>query len=75
MTDTNYKRLTKALNGTRKSLTKTCHELGIDADEVEDHILMNLIGTCTHCDIWSTSLIQDLDDNPICRTCFNLVGA
>lgn len=75
MTDTNYKRLTKALNKTRKSLTQTCHELGIDVDQVEDHILMEHIDQCSHCNIWDTALVLDLDDNPICKTCYNLVGA
>lgn len=74
-TSTTYKRLVKTLNNTRKPLVQTCHELGIDIDLVEDHILMKHIGTCTHCDVWSTALILDLDDNPICRTCYSLVGA
>lgn len=77
MTDTNqsYKRLTKALSKTRKSLTQTCHELGIDLDSIEDHILVKHIDQCSHCNIWSTELQQDLDDNPICRTCFVIAGA
>jgi len=76
MTDINpnYKRLAKILNKTRKSLTQTCYDLGIDIDEIEDHVLMSIIDQCSHCNIWSQQLIQDLDDNPICPTCFKLTG-
>jgi hypothetical protein len=70
----NYKRLAKTLNKTRKSLTQTCYELGIDIDEVEDSVLMSIIDQCSHCNIWSQQLIQDLDENPICPTCFKLTG-
>jgi len=76
MTDINpnYKRLAKILNKTRKSLTQTCYDLGIDIDEIEDHVLVSIIDQCSHCNIWSQQLIQDLDDNPICPTCFKLTG-
>jgi len=76
MTDINpnYKRLAKILNKTRKSLTQTCYDLGIDIDEIEDHVLMSIIDQCSHCNIWSQQLIQDLDDNPICPTCVRLTG-
>ena len=29
---------------------------------------------CSHCGIWSTRLVPDLDDNPICKTCVEHVG-
>jgi len=76
MTDTNpnYKRLAKILNKTRKSLTQTCYELGVDIDEIEDHILVSIIDQCSHCNIWSQQLVQDLDANPICPTCVRLTG-
>jgi hypothetical protein len=71
---TNYKRLAKALNKTRKSLTQTCYELGIDIDDIEDHILMSVIDQCSHCNIWSQQLVLDLDLNPICPVCVRLTG-
>jgi hypothetical protein len=76
MTDINpnYKRLAKILNKTRKSLTQTCYDLGIDIDEIEDHVLVSIIDQCSHCNIWSQQLIQDLDDNPICPICVRLTG-
>jgi hypothetical protein len=76
MTDTNpnYKRLAKQLNKTRKSLAQTCYELGIDVDTIEDDVLMSIIDQCSHCNIWSQQLIEDLDKNPICPTCVKLVG-
>jgi hypothetical protein len=76
MTDINpdYKRLAKVLNKTRKSLTQTCYDLGIDVNEIEDHILVSTIDQCSHCNIWSQQLIKDLDDNPICPVCVRLTG-
>jgi hypothetical protein len=76
MTDINlnYKRLAKILNKTRKSLTQTCYELGIDIDEIEDYILVSTIDQCSHCNIWSQQLIKDLDDNPVCPVCVRLTG-
>ena len=76
MTDINpnYKRLAKILNKTRKSLTQTCYDLGIDVNEIEDHVLVSIIDQCSHCNIWSQQLIKDLDDNPVCPTCVRLTG-
>lgn len=70
----NYKRLARTLNKTRKSLTQTCHELGLDVDDIEDHILMNIIDQCSHCNIWSQQLVLDLDENPVCPVCVRLTG-
>jgi hypothetical protein len=70
----NYKRLARILNKTRKSLTQTCHELNIDVDDIEDHILMSVIDQCSHCNIWSQQLVLDLDENPVCPTCVRLTG-
>lgn len=70
----NYKRLARILNKTRKSLTQTCYELGIDIDDIEDHVLVSIIDQCSHCNIWSQQLVQDLDENPVCPTCVRLTG-
>ena len=70
----NYKRLARTLNKTRKSLTQTCHELGLDVDDIEDHILMSIIDQCSHCNIWSQQLVLDLDENPVCPVCVRLTG-
>jgi hypothetical protein len=70
----NYKRLAKTLNKTRKSLTQTCHDLGIDVDDIEDHILMSVIDQCSHCNIWSQQLVLDLDLNPVCPVCVRIAG-
>jgi hypothetical protein len=70
----NYRRLAKVLNKTRKSLTQTCYDLGIDVDDIEDHLLMQVIDQCSHCNIWSQQLVQDLDDNPVCPVCVRLTG-
>ena len=69
-----YRRLARALNKTRKSLTQTCHELGIDVDEIEDHLLITVIDQCSHCNIWSQQLVLDLDENPVCPVCVRLAG-
>lgn len=70
----NYKRLARILNKTRKSLTQTCYELGIDIDDIEDQILVSIIDQCSHCNIWSQQLVLDLDENPICPVCLRLTG-
>ena len=70
----NYRRLAKTLNKTRTSLTQTCHELGIDVDDIEDHILVEVIDQCSHCNIWSQQLVLDLDENPVCPVCVRLTG-
>jgi hypothetical protein len=70
----NYRRLAKVLNKTRKSLTQTCHELGIDVDDIEDHVLVEVIDQCSHCNIWSQQLVKDLDYNPVCPVCVRLTG-
>jgi hypothetical protein len=76
MTDTNqkYRRLAKVLNGTRKTLAQVCHDLDIDMDTVRDDLLQNTIDQCSHCNIWSDKLVEDLDGMPICRLCERLVG-
>lgn len=76
MTDTNpiYRKLTKHLNKTRKSIVDVCRDLGIDLDDVEDYYLDKHIMQCSHCDIWGTDHIADLDENPICLVCERIVG-
>lgn len=76
MIDTNqqYRRLAKALNGTRKTLSQVCRDLDINLDDVHDDLLQNAIDQCSHCNIWSNKLIEDLDGMPICTLCERLVG-
>ena len=76
MTDSSqqYRRLAKALNGTRKTLSQVCRDLGIDMDNVEDELLQRAIDQCSHCNVWSNKLIEDLDGMPICTLCERLVG-
>lgn len=76
MIDTNqtYRRLAKALNGTRKTLSQVCRDLDINIDDVHDDLLQNTIDQCSHCNIWSNKLIEDLDGMPICTLCERLVG-
>ena len=72
MLENNYHRLSIALNNTRKSLRQVCHELDINIDLIDIHQLP--IDQCSHCNRWSLLLIEDLDGNPICRFCEELVG-
>lgn len=67
------KRLVSALKGTRKRLSEVCEDLGIDYDELQDSGDIG-ISQCTSCGRWEITLIPDLDDNPICRFCVDLVG-
>lgn len=69
-----YRRLTKALNGTRKTLSQVCHDLDINMDSIEDDILQANIDQCSHCNIWSDKLVEDPDGMPICKLCERLVG-
>ena len=62
------KRLVKELNGTRKKLSEVCEDLGIDYNELIEAGDLGVV-QCTHCGIWTTKPIQDLDNNPICRIC------
>lgn len=76
MTDTNqtYKRLTKRLTGTRKTLTEACRDAGIDIEDVDDHLLESYCCECSHCGIWGSDHRTDADNFPVCRICFGLVG-
>jgi len=75
MTDINlkYLKLVRLLNGTRKSLTSTCADAGIDIDELDDGLYIH-IDQCSHCNIWTTKPIDDLDGNPICKVCEQIAG-
>lgn len=77
MTDTNqvYRRLTKHLNKTRKTLSQVCNELNIDIDIVDDFMLEQNIQECSHCGIWGIDHKQDEDQFPVCKLCFSLVGS
>jgi hypothetical protein len=76
MTDTNptYRRLTKQLSGTRKTLTQACIDAGVDIEDVDDYLLEQWCRECSHCGIWGTDHKTDTDDFPVCRICFGLVG-
>jgi hypothetical protein len=69
-----YQQLKTHLNKTYKPLYEICNELGIDMDGLDVQELTKHIDQCTHCGIWSTKLIPDLDQNPICGTCAGLIG-
>lgn len=60
------------LLGTKDSLYKVCKELGIDVPDEEELCISN----CTHCGVWNYNykLKEDLDGNPICKYCEQLVG-
>ena len=66
-------KLIKALNGTHKRLFEVCEDLGIDYEDILESGDLG-ITQCTHCNIWSTKTVQDLDDNPICNYCLDISG-
>jgi hypothetical protein len=76
MTDINnlYKRLTKRLTGTRKTLTEACQDAGIDIEDIDDYLLEEYCKECSHCGIWGSDHKTDRDYFPVCRICFGLVG-
>lgn len=70
MTET--ERVEQALLKTRKSVMQVCQELNLpmpDRDEM-------LVEQCSHCSVWHKNykLNEDLDGNPICQYCEDLVG-
>lgn len=67
-----YDRITKHLRGTRKTVKQVCLELGIDYEEIDVNYL--LIDQCSHCSIWTTNPVEDLDGNPICTICEEHIG-
>ena len=67
------KRLIRELEGTRARLSEVCEDLGIDYDDLKESGDIG-IEQCSHCNTWSTKLVPDLDGNPICRFCVDLVG-
>ena len=69
-----YTKLKNQLNNTHKPLYQVCNELGIDMDTLDVEILTKHIDQCTHCGVWSTKLVPDLDQNPICGYCVRLIG-
>ncbi len=76
MTDSNrlYPRIVKYLNNTRKTLYEVCREHDININAIDLYKLEEYIDQCSHCNIWSTKLIPDLDDNPICPVCVRIAG-
>jgi hypothetical protein len=69
-----YKLLCKHLQNTRLSLWDVCDELDIDYGAVDQDQLQRLVTQCTHCDIWTKKIVLDLDQNPVCKLCADLVG-
>jgi hypothetical protein len=69
-----YIKLKTHLNKTHKSLYQVCRELDIDLDSLDVSELTKHIDQCTHCGVWSSNLVPDLDDNPICSYCVKLIG-
>jgi len=69
-----YTKLKNQLNNTHKPLYQVCKELGIDMDTLDVETLTKHIDQCTHCGVWSTKLVPDLDQNPICGYCVRLIG-
>ncbi len=69
-----YEDLEYHLLGTRRNINDVCEELGIDLDPEDLHNLMAI--QCTHCSTWVRShhVIEDLDYNPICKYCADLIG-
>lgn len=66
-------KLVRELNGTRRKLREVCEDLGIDYEELTETGDLG-IDSCSHCGLWSLRLVPDLDGNPICRFCVDLVG-
>ena len=64
-----YTKLKNNLNKTYKPLYQVCKDLGINMDTIDVQELTKHIDQCTHCGVWSTKLVPDLDDNPICGYC------
>lgn len=61
-----------ALYRKKRTLLEVCEEFGIDVDQAD----IGNLETCSNCSIWykSPELILDLDDNPICKTCYKFYG-
>lgn len=67
------KRLIKELQGTRKLLSEVCEDLGLDYEELTESGDLG-IEQCSHCNRWDSRLVDDLDGNPICKFCVDLIG-
>ena len=69
-----YDEVEKSLLGSRKNLREVLYSLGIDAEEFDRELMT--VDQCTHCNVWhySFKLKEDLDGNPICKYCEELVG-
>ena len=67
-----YKQLAGRLKNTRAQWWQVCEDMGIDSSQVDPEQIP--VQQCTHCDLWTDVLIQDLDSNPICYYCKDLAG-
>jgi hypothetical protein len=65
-------KIERSLIKTRKTLYEVCRELGLDVPDRDELV----VDQCTHCNTWNFKykLSEDLDGNPICRYCEDLVG-
>lgn len=69
-----YTALEDSLLGTRRALVNACRDLDIDIEDIDTHNLMCM--QCSSCFVWhrSSNIIDDLDMNPICKYCEELMG-
>lgn len=74
MNKQDYKLLEASLVGTRRNIKDVCKELEIPLDDIDFHNLD--VTQCTHCYTWvrTANVIEDLDDNPICKYCAEYIG-
>ena len=61
-------RLEQFLKGTRRNIREVCEELGIEIPEKLP------LEQCSHCNVWTGRLKEDLDGNLICGFCFTNYG-
>lgn len=69
---TEYKKLEHTLLNTRRPLAEVCREIGLDIPDREDLCVTQ----CTQCSTWhyTYKMVEDLDDNLICRYCEDIFG-
>lgn len=69
-----YLQLKNKLYKTHKNLYEVCKELDVPLQTVDISELTKQIDQCTHCNVWDTKLVPDLDGNLICKYCVQLIG-
>jgi len=65
-------RVERTLLKTRKTLFEVCRDLDVEIPDRDDLV----VDQCSHCGTWNYKykLNEDLDGNPICNYCEDLVG-